>query len=530
MAKSKFASMDFDFSTDMSSESAREIKDQPFQILILGDFSGRSNQKRFEPASIGTRGTFPLNRDNVDKIPKELAVELQISVRDDPDAPGLSVAFRELNDFHPDHLFESVDEFRVLRRLRRDLMNRATFAAAAREMADWGTASSPAVTEPAKPVPAESPAAGGDAETLTGASLLNAALAATKGSSPTRIPLPSRGKSKEEMQVDELVREALRPFATVAAQDPRQPQLVASVDSAISKLMARLLHHPAFQELEANWRSLKLLTRRLEIGEQLQIHYVDVSKEELQADLNLAESTGQCGYQSLVRPGSTGGSPWSMILGCYTFGPTTDDVLMLTRLAQISRLARVPFCAAAYSTMVGCNSFGTKSSDVNDWKSPMSDDVQKGWNELRNSADAAYLALVLPRFLLRTPYGKEGGKTTTFAFEEISSPRRHENFLWGNSAFLSVCGLASQFSGEGGWNPDEMNEFENLPMYIYTDDDGESQILPCAETLLWDRAAKRISEQGLVAVCSIRGRDAVQVNRLQSVAADGRALAGRWNR
>src|SRR5690606_28830696 len=48
-----------------------------------------------------------------------------------------SIRFRSLDDFHPDHLFGEIGTFETLRRLRRQLLNPQTFAAAAAEVRAW---------------------------------------------------------------------------------------------------------------------------------------------------------------------------------------------------------------------------------------------------------------------------------------------------------------------------------------------------------------------------------------------------------
>ena len=526
MAKTGIVRMDLGLSASESAEGAVEIRDQPFRILILGDFSGRANRQQFEPETIGSRRTFQLDGDGLDQLPGKVGAALKISVQDDPDGPSIALTFRELDDFHPDRLFENVEVFRHLRRLRGELLESATFAAAAREVSGWGAA---------KPeVPPSAPAAEPATSAFTGGSLLDFAVAATEDAQAVKAGHASAAKSSGSFLFDELIREAVGPYIVPAA-DPRQSVLVACVDAAIANLMGRLLHHPAFQELEANWLSLRLLTRRLEINSQLQVHLVDVAQGELLADLESGETVLSSGcYQRIMRAAAsstTGGAPWSLILGSYTFGADVDDVLGLVRLAQIGSLAGTPFIAAAHSTLVSCPSFGT-TPDADDWNLNPDAPVQQVWNEMRKFSEAAYVGLAQPRFLLRAPYGQASGTTETFAYEELSGPRQHEHFLWGNSAFLCACALGNQFSAEGpdGLTPDAVTEFDSLPLYVFMDDDGESQMLPCAEAFLRDRAATRIAEHGLISLRSVPGRDAVILNRLRSIAADGSALTGRWNR
>ena len=79
--------------------------DKPFHILIAGDFSGKVDReggnRTFKPVAV--------NRDNFEEVFEDLEVSL--------DLQGIPLAFRELEDFHPDRLFEAVPLFGKLDRV-----------------------------------------------------------------------------------------------------------------------------------------------------------------------------------------------------------------------------------------------------------------------------------------------------------------------------------------------------------------------------------------------------------------------------
>src|SRR5207237_5718770 len=106
--------------------------------------------------------------------------------------------------------------------------------------------------------------------------------------------------AKPAVSLSDLLKQAVGPYV-VAAKDPRQDQLVATVDSALAATMRTVLHHPDFQSFEALWRSVDLLVRRLETDEHLQIVLYDVTAEELAADLSKADSLDNTGlYKMLI--------------------------------------------------------------------------------------------------------------------------------------------------------------------------------------------------------------------------------------
>ena len=144
---------------------------------------------------------------------------------------------------------------------------------------------------------------------------------------------------------------------------------------------------------------------------------------------------------------------------------------------------------------------------------------------LRALGEARHLGLVLPRVLLRQPYGKGSDPVETFAFEEIGHEAAHESFLWGNGAFVAGHLLADLFRSDG-WEmtlggPGELDE---LPVFSFVEE-GESKVKPCAEVWLSERTGERILEQGLMPLLSIKGRGGVRLAGLRSVAQPAETLS-----
>lgn len=132
--------------------------------------------------------------------------------------------------------------------------------------------------------------------------------------------------------------------------------------------------------------------------------------------------------------------------------------------------------------------------------------------------EASYLGLALPRFMLRQPYGKESDPIEAFPFEELAAGAPHEDYLWGNPAVLCGYLLAAAFQAEG-WDTQAggYGEVGELPIHKFKED-GETQVKPCAEAWLTERATQAMLGKGLIPVLSIRGRDAVRLEVLQSLA------------
>lgn len=487
-----------------ATERAAPDPDSPFRILVLGDFSGRSSRGVRDPGSLGAdRVPIRVDRDNLEEIMSELAVALALRPGGDA-GPVISLRPREIDDFHPDQIFERTAAFSGLRRLREDLDDPAAFAEAAAEIRSW----SPADPAPSSPAAPESP--------QTGEDLVSEMLA----SAERREEKPSR-----EADLDNLLRRVVQPHLA-PGPDAGKQELAASVEAAAASWMRNLLHHPDFQAVEAAWRSVDFLVRRLETDGQLQIFVLDVSKEELAQDLRSAGNLAASATCRLLVEDAADSEGWSALAGLYTFDQTLEDVALLGRLAKIARAAGAPFLAAASPHIAGCESLAA-TPDPDAWRPSQSRDGEL-WGVLRGLPEASYLGLALPRFLLRLPYGRRTDPVEQFEFEELGEQPRHEDFLWGNPAIACVCLLGFEFT-EYAWHmrPEAGRELPGLPLYTYGEV-GRKRNLPCAEALLTERAAQALLEEGVMPLLSRKDGDSIRLVRFQSIASPPAPLSGRW--
>ncbi|MCC6341638.1 MAG: type VI secretion system contractile sheath large subunit [Bryobacterales bacterium] len=484
----------------------RPDRDTPFRILVMGDFTGRASRGI---RTAGPRKPVSVDRDNFEDVLDSLEVQLRIPLEG---GAGLDIRFHELDDFHPDHLFQKMPLFRKLRELRDQLDDPATFAAAARELGIAIGEKKPAAPPPP---PVTQQAAGAS---LLGGSLLEQAMRATEergmGTTPSHDPM--------ERYLRSLVAPHLAP-----KPDPKKKEVIEQVDAATGAVMRGILHHPSYQALEAAWRALFFLIKELETGPMLKVYLLDISREEVEADIATAgDLRGTALYKVLVEQTvrTPGAHPWAVLVGAYAFGPDMGDLNLLGRLGMLARQAGAPFLAYGNPRLLGCQSLVT-TPYPGEWK-PGAE--LEGWNLIRSLPEARHLGLIAPRFLLRMPYGKASESTELFAFEEMDAVPNHEDYLWGNPAFVCAYLLGQMFS-EFGWgmNGDEILSLHRLPMHVYRQD-GEAKMTPCAETLLTETAMERMHDSGLMCLLSYAGRDEVRLAGFRSVAAGGRALAARW--
>lgn len=505
-----------DYETDVKFgvEGTALSDDAPFKVLLLGDWSGRANEAK---ENLRSRKPVAIDRDNFEEVMRKLKVELDLKTNDDF---TLRFRFTDLDDFHPDRIFQQVPLFAKLRDVRARLKNPNTFDAAADEVRSWAGAAveeERAVEETPQPfVPREAP----EGDLL--AQLLSEAQTAVA---------PAKTQTPDMTEINALIGDAVKPFL-VKTDEKEQSRLIAAVDEATSEVMRSILHHPHFKTLEAAWRAAFLMTRKVDTDIDLKLYLLDVTKEELAADLkaahDLADSTL---YKWLIEETieTPGGEPYAVVCGNYDFKPVVDDIATLSRIGKLAKASNTPFIAHARPEILGCHSLA-ETPDSDDWNKTENTSEGQLWSALRSLPEAAYLGMAIPRFLVRLPYGADTDPAESFSFEELTSPTsQHENYTWANPAFACAILLASSFRSFG-WDMAQglQQDIDGLPLHVYKED-GETKIKPCAETVMTYNTAEDILEKGLMPLVSFKDTDRVKLVRFQSIASPSKALQGRWN-
>ena len=493
----KPTNVDLHLTSSMEKGAGAPASETPLRLLVLGDFGGSTG------GPVASRRILGVDRDNLEVLPGSLGVRASVELTGQG---RIDLAFRTLEDFHPDRIAERVPVFEAMRDTRRKLEDPRTFVEAAKAVRAWaGEAPERPSAPPAEPA---SEAGAVMRDLLAGAARQ-----------------PKRGiDASFEAELKEIVRPHLVP-----GEDPDRSRLLAAVEGVMAGLMRAILQDPRVKALEAAWRGLDLLVRRVD-EEAVKLFVLDLSRNDLVSDLTAAESLDRTGlWRRLV--GETvetpGAEPWGAVVALYEFGPALKDAALVARLAKLARAAGAPVLAGARPGFLGCESLAA-TPDPDDWRTPPPEEAVALWEAVRSLPEAAWVALALPRLLLRLPYGARTEPIESFAFEEMPGSPEHEGYLWGNPAFACALVLAGAF-GEGGWSlkPETHAEIADLPTHI-VEGDIETRITPPSEVVLTVRAAERILEAGLVPVLSLKGQDVVRVARLQSIASPPRMLAGRW--
>lgn len=495
----------------------REQSRDHFSIAMLGNFSGRQGSS--ESSNIGERNFVALDRYNVDEVFASMALKLALCLDQDSNNK-VHVTLSSLKDFHPDKLYKNVEIFSQLRDLRGRLNNPATFKQAMEELGafDGDEDVLPAVEaakldETPPSIIVEAPAEASSTSFLD--SILEEDESGT-GDNSDILKSSTQPEKAGKSMVGGFIRQLLADKKGVRSRDPRQDEMVATVDEAITLQMRSLLHHPQFQALESTWRAVYFLVKRIPSDKPLKLYLLDVSQEELAADLNVDDVTQSQLYKLCCDP-SMGDINWNLIVGDYRFGADIDDILMLSQIGFIAQQAGAQFIAAADEKLVGCNAFA-ETPNPNKWLAEIAPSVVKAWAILRQSPVAKNISLALPRFILREPFGSKSVAVKLFSFEEMSQPPQHGDYLWGNPAFLKAEQIARSFL-KTGWEMRYANvlKTEDLPLHYY-EDNGRAVIKPCAEIPLSDKGAKKMIAQGLIPLSSVKDADKIHSGGFHSIA------------
>lgn len=465
---------------------------RPVRILLLGDFSAGAARGRLDGADeLSARKPIAVEFDSIDDALGRLDVSLALPLGEG--GAAVEMRFAELEGFHPDDLYRNLGVFSALATLRQQLNNPATFAKAAAKVQSWADGGK---KRRASSVARKSRARGGSLAA-------NAKLddfARLVGRPATAIA--------PDTPIDALLRAVVAPFV-VPAPDPKKDALLASVDKALSDAMRAVLHHGEFKNLEGLWRGVDFLLRRIETGPGLQVHLIDMSAEEFAADLGgNADLADSALYKLLVeKPSKEKNGGYALVCGLYQFEATPPQAELLGRMAKIAAQAD-----ASFVTSIAADAFSDPKRDVH----PL---IASSWSALRALPEAARLALVAPRFMLRYPYGQRTDPISSFGFEEFSNEAGLRAMLWGHPSLL----VASLLAAPGGAKNPVVGD---LPFHHVTDADGDQIALPCTERQLSVDAAAALARRGLIAALSHKGQPEVRLAGLNAVSGVPLTLPG----
>ena len=227
--------------------------------------------------------------------------------------------------------------------------------------------------------------------------------------------------------------------------------LIAAIDDKVSRQVDTVLHHAEFRRLESAWRGLRFTVDRTDFGHNCKIELLNVSRQDLVADFQDAAEVTKSGLYAIVYTaefGTFGGKPYAVIFADYEFGPGPRDLRLLCECAEVAALAHVPLLGAAAPQFFGGTNYSVLPS-LHDLRAIFEGPKNMKWLMFRDTPDARYVGLLLPRFLLRTPYDPFGRPTRAFNYEE-NVDSDEDAYCWGNAIYAFATRVADSFV-KFGW-------------------------------------------------------------------------------
>jgi type VI secretion system protein ImpC len=342
--------------------------------------------------------------------------------------------------------------------------------------------------------------------TTTDESLLDQILGETK------ISPRDEGYDLARRGVAAFVSELMKPArAEEKVNNAVVDQMIAEIDLKISGQLDAVLHTKEFQQLESAWRGLRFMIDRTDFRQNIKVEILSAAKDELLTDFEDSPELVKSGLYKHVYTaefGQFGGQPVAAIVTAYEFGNGSQDVKLMQQMCAVGAMSHAPVIASASPEMFGVEKH-EEIANLKDLQSIFEGPKYAKWNSFRESEDARYLGLTLPRFLLRLPYGPSTVPVKAFNYQEKADGET-ENYLWGNAAFAFATRLTESFA-KYRWcpniiGPQSGGAVENLNLHTY-ESMGQLQSKVPTEVLISDRREFELAEQGFIALTMRKGSD-----------------------
>lgn len=275
------------------------------------------------------------------------------------------------------------------------------------------------------------------------------------GDTPSQNPLVLFLQQEDDVEAFRIWAQHFQNNAAIQKLPIRQwlAQQIALIDELIAEQLNAILHHKKMQALESSWRSLKKLCDESYGYSNIKLRLLNVSWAEVCRDITKAQDFDQSQlFQRIYTDefGMPGGEPYGLLVGDYYIshkpykGHRFNDIEVLQGLSQIAAASFAPLVCGAAPQLFGLDDYSTLGSHLN-FEAIFKQQEYIKWRSFRQTEDARFVTLVLPRIVLREPYHSSAGE---WPFEEEC--HRPSDYLWGNASFAFASVIIREY-GEIGW-------------------------------------------------------------------------------
>ncbi len=307
--------------------------------------------------------------------------------------------------------------------------------------------------------------------------------------------------------------DSVRAFAAAAASRDVVPGTDADTrareeqaEAAAARGLRAILASDAMRSCERLWRGLDFIVRRVDTGPRARIYLADLPRAVVDAEIAAGQGIGESSLHALLAAGAgPEREPWRWVVMDGVFGTGPDDLTSLAWMTALCGAHGATLLADGAPALAGIPGQGHFTAPES-WSG-----LDAGWSALRSQPEARHLALALPGFLLRVPYGADTAPIDAIDFEEVTGRPREGDYLWGGGALACVTVLAREAAREGDDAPAGVGAttLAGLPLHSWRA--GTEAGTTCGAAAMTDAAAQRLIEAGLVPVAWARGADSVRV-------------------
>ncbi|MCG8671467.1 MAG: type VI secretion system contractile sheath large subunit [Pseudomonadales bacterium] len=287
---------------------------------------------------------------------------------------------------------------------------------------------------------------------------------------------------------------------------------IAALDELINEQLKVILHHPKLNKLEASWRGLELLIKACEESKKIKIKVLDITWREITRDIERALEFDQSQLFNKVYSeefGTPGGEPYGVLIADYevqhrpTQAHPYDDTQTLHTLSQIAAAAFAPLILGTSPSFFGLENFEKLNVTLNYDQIFQQHEYIK-WRAYRDTEDSRFLALVLPRILLREPR-----RWQNTSYHQLPLDADTDNYLWGNACFAMGAILIREFNSVGwfshirGAPRDQLSGgiVTDLPESYFKSDAPNVALRPVTDMIITDQMEKELGELGFIPLC-----------------------------
>lgn len=287
---------------------------------------------------------------------------------------------------------------------------------------------------------------------------------------------------------------------------------IAQLDEQISRQLDAIMHHPDFQRVESTWRGVKSLIDQTDFRQNVRIELLDVSKDHLVQDFEDAPEIAQSGlyvHTYTQEYDTPGGEPIAAAISNYEFDRGPRDIALLRSISKVAAAAHMPFIGS-----VGPAFFGKETMEevaaIKDIGNYFDRAEYLKWKSFRDSDDARYIGLTMPRVLGRLPYGPDTVPVRSFNYIENVKGPDHDKYLWTNATFSFAANMVKRFINNG-WcvqirGPQAGGAVTDLPIHLYDLGTGNQVKIP-SEVMIPETREFEFANLGFIPLSYYKNRD-----------------------